>query len=224
MRFKLLACEIFYREISALVSGSPHRVDVEFLPQELHVLGRVRMKSRLSEYLAAVEEEVYNAVLLAYGLCSGGIAGLTAGKIPLIVPRAHDCITLFLGCRKKYEDYFFENGGTYFMTIGWFEQENALRHGPEMMPFYNKLAFIESGVEPDDSYEKLARKLAEDRHWEHEKITGNLSLLKRLLNGNWDDDFLIVPPGRKIQEAYDDNVIEIAPAAKTNRDAIAAKP
>jgi hypothetical protein len=31
-------------------------------------------------------------VVLAYGLCGGATAGLRAGSIPLVVPRAHDCI------------------------------------------------------------------------------------------------------------------------------------
>ena len=208
MRFKLLACEIFRREIDLLTADMPHRVDVEYLPQELHVIGRVRMKNRLTEYLAAVDEEAYDAVLLAYGLCSGGVAGLAAGKIPLVIPRAHDCITLFLGCRKKYDDYFFANGGTYFMTIGWFEQDNALNYAPEMMPFYNKLAFIETGTEPDQSFEHRTRQLAEERHWDFEKLTGDLSLLQRLISGDWNEDFLMVPPGQQIQESYDDGVIE----------------
>ena len=208
MRLKLFACEIFRHEISLLMASTPHQVDVEFLPMQLHASGKVRMKNRLSEYLVAVEENLYDALLLAYGLCSGGIAGLVAGKIPLVVPRAHDCITLFLGSRQRYQDYFFANGGTYFMTTGWFEQDNALNYEPEMMPFYNKLAFIEMGTEGGNDYEQRARQLAEERHWEYEKITGNLSLLQRLVNGDWNEDFLIVLPGQKIQMAYNDDVIE----------------
>jgi len=209
MRFKLLACEIFRREIALLTADSPHQIDVEFLPQELHVIGRVRMKDRLLEYLAAVNEDLYDAVLLAYALCSGGIAGLAAGKIPLIVPRAHDCITLFLGSRERYQDYFFANGGTYFMTTGWFEQGNALNDDREMMPFYSKLAFIETGTEPDGTFEQRARNAAEERHWEFEKLTGDLSLLRRLINGDWSEDFLVVPPRKRIQAAYNDDVIEV---------------
>ena len=210
MRLKLFACEIFNREISSLTASSPHRIDVEFLPMQLHVMGRVRMKNRLTEYLATVDENSYDALLLAYGLCSGGITGLSAGKIPLVIPRAHDCITLFLGSRERYHDYFFANGGTYFLTAGWFEQDNALNYEMDMMPFYNKLAFIEMGIESDDTLEQRARKSAEDRNWEFEKIIGDLSLLQRLINGDWNDDFLIVPPGKQIQAAYADNVIELA--------------
>jgi len=210
MRLKLLACEVLRREMTSVTADSPHQVDVEFLPAELHVIGRVRMKNRLAEYLAAVDEDSYDAILLGYALCSGGIDGLSAGKIPLIVPRAHDCITLFLGSRERYQDYFFANGGTYYMTTGWFEQNNALDQGIEMMPFYTKIAFIETGIEPDNTYEQRARDIAEERHWEFEKITGDLTLLRRLVRGDWNEDFLIVPPGQKIQSAYNDDVIEVA--------------
>ena len=210
MRLKLFACEILRREISSIMASSPHQVDAEFLPMQLHVIGRVRMKNRLVEYLAAVDEDLYDAILLGYALCSGGIAGLSAGTIPLIVPRAHDCITLFLGNRKRYEDYFFANGGTYFMTTGWFEQDNAFSHGVDMMPFYNKLAFIEMGIEPDGTFEQRARQIAEDRHWQFEKLDGDLSLLRRLISGDWNGDFLIVPPGGQIRQSYDDNVIEVS--------------
>ena len=210
MRLKLLACEILRREIDSLTASSPHQVDVELLPAELHVIGRVRMKKRLTEYLAAVNEDMYDAILLGYALCSGGITGLTAGKIPLVVPRAHDCITLFLGSRERYQDYFFANGGTYYMTTGWFEQNNALSHGIEMMPFYSKVAFIETGVEPDGTCEQRAKNFAEEHHWEYEKITGDLTLLRRLISGDWNKDFLVVPPGKRIQSSYDDDVIEVA--------------
>ena len=168
------------------------------------------MKKQLAEYLATVDEDLYDALLLGYALCSGGIAGLSTKKIPLVVPRAHDCITLFLGSRERYQEYFFANGGTYFMTTGWFEHDSALTAGAEMMPFYNKLAFIETGIETDNTLEQRAKKGADKLNWEFEKITGDLSLLRRLINGDWNGDFLIVPPGKQIRESYDDNVIEFA--------------
>ena len=37
-------------------------------------------------------------------------------------PRAHDCITLFLGSRERYLDYFQNNAGVFFQTTGWIER------------------------------------------------------------------------------------------------------
>ncbi|MCL2006248.1 MAG: DUF1638 domain-containing protein [Planctomycetaceae bacterium] len=213
MRLKLLACEIFRREVSSLTADLPHHVDVDFLPMALHAAGRTRRQNRLAKYIADVDERNYDAVLLAYGLCSGGIVGLVAGKIPLVVPKAHDCITLFLGCRKRYREYFFANGGTYFLTAGWLEQENAFdgtfNGDIDMMPNYNKIAYISTGSEPDDSCERQARRIADERSWEYEKLAGDLSLLQRLIHGDWDEDFLIVPPGATIQATHNEDVIDI---------------
>ncbi|MEZ4559788.1 MAG: DUF1638 domain-containing protein [Caldilineaceae bacterium] len=38
-------------------------------------------------------------ILLAYGLCGTATADLVARHTPIIMPKAHDCITLYLGLR-----------------------------------------------------------------------------------------------------------------------------
>jgi hypothetical protein len=45
--------------------------------------------------------------------------------------------------------------------------------------------------------------------WEFELREGSLSLLSRLINGPWDDDFLIVPPGRRIVARNDEAILDI---------------
>lgn len=201
------------------------------------------MSARLKQNLESVDEEEYDAVLLGYALCSGGITGLKARTIPLVVPRAHDCITLFLGSRQRYHDYFFANSGTYFKTTGWIERGSDLeqannssseiaqklglnmsrqqfieRYGKEngeylyeqltQMRYYSQLTFIETGVEPDDSFERQTFELAARRNWQYEKIQGDLTLLRKLLNGEWDENFLVVPPGKRIDFSYDDDIIK----------------
>lgn len=132
--YKLIACEILYREFSHLIARSPHRVDVEFMPKGLHDLGRSGMFARLEETLAAIDTGNYDAVLLGYALCSNGIVGLKAQDVPLVVPRAHDCITLFLGDRHRYLDYFNANPGTYFKTSGWIERgDDLVQFSPDSM-------------------------------------------------------------------------------------------
>jgi hypothetical protein len=242
-RFKLFACEILFREVCSLAAASKNRIDLEFLPKGLHDIGRVGMSSRLTEKINTVDETENDAVLLAYALCSGGIVGLSARNIPIVVPRAHDCITLFLGDRQRYHDYFFANSGTYFKTTGWIErgadlgqgvsdqiseklglgmsfekmverygEENAkyLRDQLFEMRFYTKLAFIKTGVEPDESFEQQTIDLAKEHGWEFEKLQGDLTLLRRLMDGQWNDDFLVVPPGHRIEFSYDDNIVKIA--------------
>ena len=126
MRLKLIACEILFRELCTAVARSPNQVDLEFLPKGLHDIGQAGMSARLAEVLAAVDESKYDAVLLGYALCSNGVVGLAARSVPLVVPRGHDCITLFFGSKERYLDYFFANPGVYFKTTGWIERGQGL--------------------------------------------------------------------------------------------------
>ncbi len=132
MRLKLIACEILFRELCWAVARSPNRVDLEFLPKGLHDVGQEGMSRRLQEVLAAVEPEQYDAVLFGYGLCSNGLVGLRAGGVRLVIPRAHDCITLFFGSKERYLEYFQKHPGTYFKTSGWIERGEDLEQlGPQ---------------------------------------------------------------------------------------------
>lgn len=154
MRLKLIACEIFYRELCAVVARSVNQVDIAFLPKGLHDMGAAGMSARLAEALAAVDESQYDAVLLGYALCSNGLVGLTARSIPLVLPRAHDCITLFLGDRRRYLDYFHSHPGVYFKTSGWIER------GEGLTQYHADSIAVQSGM--TQSYEQLVAKYGED--------------------------------------------------------------
>jgi len=154
VRLKLIACEILYRELCAAVARSVNQIDIEFLPKGLHDIGQEGMGRRLQEVLAGVETAAYEAVLFGYALCSNGLVGLTAPSIPLVIPRAHDCITLFFGSKERYMDYFQSHPGVYFKTSGWIERgENTHQHNPDSIA-------TKSGMV--QSYEELVAKYGED--------------------------------------------------------------
>jgi hypothetical protein len=154
MRLKLIACEIVYREICAAVARSVNQVDIEFLPKGLHDIGQAGMSARLKEVVAQVEQSQYDAILMGYALCSNGLRGLAAQSVPIVVPRAHDCITLFLGNKERYLDYFQKNPGAYFKTSGWIERGEGLhQHGEDSIA-------RQSGMM--ESYEDMVEKYGED--------------------------------------------------------------
>jgi len=113
-RYKLIGCEILFREICHCASVSKNIIDVVFMQKGLHDVGEEKMSAALQEKIDETDVNAYNAILLCYGLCNYGTKGLRAA-LPIIIPRAHDCITLLLGSKEKYLDYFHSNPG----PAGW---------------------------------------------------------------------------------------------------------
>src|ERR1035437_2835780 len=122
-KLKFIGCEIIYREACYLAATSAHRVDVQFLRKGLHDLETLTMRDLVQKAIdAVVETDGYEAILLGYARCNDGLVGVKARKIPLIIPRAHDCITFFFGSRAAYQAYFDQHPGTYYLTTGWSER------------------------------------------------------------------------------------------------------
>ena len=73
---------------------------------------------------------------------------------------------------------------------------------------YSRLTFIQMGIEPDDRFERQARHMADEKGWKYEKVAGDMSLLRRLVDGLWDDRrFLVVPPGHRVEACHDEQII-----------------
>jgi hypothetical protein len=173
MRLKLISCEIFYRELCAVVARSPHQVDIEFLPKGLHDIGSSGMLARVQEAVGRVEPSRFEATLLGYGLSNNGIAGLAAPALPIVIPRGHDCITLFFGSRARYLEYFNSRPGTYFKTTGWIER------GADAGELRQLSISHQLGM--DMTYEELVAKYGEDNaQYLYETLCDTLRNYKQL--------------------------------------------
>ena len=153
-KLKFIGCEIIYREACKLAAESPLRVDVEFFPKGLHDLERTDMLARLQEAVDRIGREAgYRAILLGYARCNDGLAGLTARSVPLVIPKAHDCITFFFGSRSSFQRYFDAHPGTYYHTTGWMERDNPEVTGSQGV--MSKLGL-------DQDYEQLVAKYGKE--------------------------------------------------------------
>lgn len=75
---------------------------------------------------------------------------------------------------------------------------------------YQRLVYIETGLEPDGRFEEEARWEAAEKGWEFRKVRGSLELFRRLVNGDWGGgDFLLVQPGERIRATWDDRVVDV---------------
>ncbi len=124
MKIKLIACEVFSRELAIAAGESEHIVDTVFLPFGLHGTPN-DLRIRLQAEIDATEGNDYDYIALGYCLCSRGTAEIAARSIPIVIPRAHDCITLLLGSRARYEEEFASHPGTYYYSPGWIERSDG---------------------------------------------------------------------------------------------------
>jgi hypothetical protein len=121
-RYIALTCEALARSVYAASANSPHTVTARFFRQGLHNTPKV-LRSTLQDAVDAIQPGECDAILLAYGLCGGSTAGLTARHTPLVLPRAHDCITLYLGSRERYQEEFERHPGTYWYSTDYMERQ-----------------------------------------------------------------------------------------------------
>ncbi len=120
MFLKVIACEIAARELYYAAARSKNIIDLELLTQGYHDtpnVGRTELQKRID----AVPSGKYDAIVLAYALCSSILTGITATTTQLVIPKAHDCITFFLGSKERYQKCFSERPGTYYFSSGWLE-------------------------------------------------------------------------------------------------------
>jgi hypothetical protein len=132
-KYKLIACEVLFREFCYAAAQCGSIIDPVFVPKGLHDIGSLGMRSRLQAEIDQVDTSAngaqYDALLLGYGLCNLGVQGLLC-HLPMIIPRAHDCITLLMGSKELYAEYFRKNPGTYFKSTGWVERDAASDENP----------------------------------------------------------------------------------------------
>ncbi len=128
--YMLIVCAVLYRECYYCATLSKNVVDIKLCEKGLHDIGAEKMSVKLQAEIDAIEADNYDSILLAYGLCNYGTTGLRS-KIPIVIPRAHDCITLLMGSKEKYKQYFNQNTGTYYRSSGWIERETSSQTNPD---------------------------------------------------------------------------------------------
>jgi len=186
--------------------------DIEELDFGLHVYPE-KLRESLQERIDAQEDGV--DIVLGYGLCSNAVVGLSSESHRLIVPRIDDCISLFLGSKQEYLRRLAEEPGTYFLTKGWIEaadlpyyeylrlrekygEEKAMRVVKTILAHYTRMVLINTGNYHLGEYRATARKMAEILGLRYEEIPGSNRLLRMMLEGDWNSEFIVVEPGEEI--------------------------
>ncbi|GAB4573726.1 MAG: hypothetical protein Kow0077_16940 [Anaerolineae bacterium] len=121
--FIALTCEALSRSVYAAAAAAPHPVTVRLFTQGLHTRPPA-LRETLQAAIDRIDADECAAILLAYGMCGTATVGLVARHTPLVMPRAHDCITLYLGSRERYQQEFERHPGTYWYSVDYMERQN----------------------------------------------------------------------------------------------------
>lgn len=239
-RLALLACSVFEREIAMLARGAKHIVETRWFEMGLHD-NPDQLRARLQAELHSIEaRNDINAVVLAYGLCGRGTAGLQPLRHKLVIPRAHDCITLFLGSKEAYTEHQRRCPTCYYYTPGWnrgrrvpgpekleavkaelakkFDADDVeflVETEKEQWALHDTATYLDLGTDDAEAEADYARRCAEWLGWKFERIRGDATLLRDLLWGNWDAvRFQIIEPGMQFAQSPDENVMRAEPATR----------
>ena len=178
-------------------------------------------------------------IVLGYGLCSKSIVGLAAKDIPLVVPRTDDCIAIFLGSQKRYLKYFREYQGTFWLNSRWvteipdldedydevlrqeymeqYDDEDTVDYLMEMhnesLRNYRYVGYIGTDTYRDDKERAKAQAFAARKGFTFFEKAGDGRMLKAMVNGDFnEEDFLIVPPGYRIEFSSGPEKVTAVPA------------
>jgi hypothetical protein len=154
-RFAVIACAVLEDEVRHFIRDLPHVRELIVLPQGLHnEPGRLQRELQTAINRAEARPDV-ETIALVYGLCSRGVENLRHARCPLVIARAHDWVTLFLGDNERYAAQLREHPGTYWYTPGWINS-----HAP---PGPDHTAFLREEYakkfEPEDRHRRLPRAL-----------------------------------------------------------------
>ncbi len=230
-KFHVIACQVLWREFCYFASLSPHEFTFNFLEQGLHNTPGLLLKTLQK---ACDEARPCDAVLVGYGLCSRGVEGLQAKTNKLVLVRAHDCVTFFLGSCERYREYFDQHPGTYWYSPGWIEtgtqpgkerqenkyQEYVEKYGEENAKYlmeteqawfknYNNAAYVDLGFGDTSSHREYTKKCAGELGWKCDFLQGDPKLLRDMVEGRWDEKrFLVVEPGYKVVSTTDESIVK----------------
>ncbi len=238
LRIAVVTCAVLELEIDHYRRHSDSIVSVVKLEQGLHN-EPPRLRAELQRAIDRVEAaDNVDAIVLGYGLCSRGVEGVFARRCRLVIPRAHDCITVLLGSKERYADYVARHPGTYWYSPGWnkhhippgperharlraryveqFGEDNAdflMESEQQWFKTYDRATYVHLTVGATDADKRFTRDCADWLQWRYDEQAGDPSLLVALLRGEWDDErFVVLEPGQTIGVTADARVMQAVEA------------
>ena len=212
----ILACSSLTEYVEAAQKKTGTNLPVVYLNRIYH-RDPAEMQEHIKTELARMPEGI-DTVLVCMGFC-GGSWDKVQSRCRLVIPRVDDCVSLLLQTGDEPVSNLKAPGHLYvrakdpstesFKAI--FErmakayhvdEETAEKHHRDWMNLYNTISIMDTGIN-DSRRPEYAAIVKKDADWldaKTEYVKAGIHLLEKLFTGQWDDQFLVLEPGRAVQK------------------------
>ncbi len=214
----LIACCMVEDEVKAALELTGAQLETVWVERGFHEKPDV-LRAELQRRIDEAEMGGATQILLAYGLCGGGIEGLKTREAQLVVPRFDDCVNFMLetGCRTCRGK---AKAGVFYLTEGWvrdeklgpsrmykryleqFGERKANRLIQIMYGAYRAVSLIDNGCYDLEKVFPVAYEFADTIGVDVvDSVAGSNVVLEKLVAGLWDDDIIVAQAGEPILQA-----------------------
>lgn len=214
MKRLILSCGMLADELKKACEGKSELPEILEQPRGMHEQPK-ELHKRLSELIDAHQD--VDEIVLTYGLCGYGTVGLKSPKTRLVLPKFDDCISQLLyqekegrTCRSNVQT------GHLYLTGGWIRDQKSVlgqcrqiteqykEDAPDILNSiyggYHTVSIIDTGAYEKEKVEKNADEICSFLQLKKKCVSGSNDILKRIISGDYDDNFIILNPGDEIKE------------------------
>lgn len=231
---KIIGCSVFKNKLEEILEKNSLKFDVEFISMKNH-LDPEKLKDKIRDEIIKAENDPnnkYKKIILLYGLCGNSTVGLSS-TLPLVIPKVHDCCSIFLGSSKQFYELFETKLSSEWYTSDYLEEmEKIKEEDPNFNMAYTTLKleylinkygedngnylyetftamekeiiFIKTSNKNDEANIKKLSK----QYCSLEIMEGGFQLLNDIVMERYNEEILYLNSGEKICCTYDINVIE----------------
>lgn len=204
----IVCCDSLLSHLEAAQVKMGTKYPIYTLDRALHSQPK-NMRQRLMDMLNALPESI-TTVLIAMGYCGGSLDNICARQ-RLVIPNLDDCITMLLTKTDAQEGNLKQRGHMYFRDsecggvnvqrmLDNLRREYGMERGTGIFGMwfadYTHADIIDTGVFDcyEESYVESIQKQADLIRCQLDYVEGSNHILEKLVSGQWDEQFLIVPP------------------------------
>jgi hypothetical protein len=209
--YKVVACNTLKDEINKVIIDLNLNIEINWVDSGLHNYPD-KLNKRIQKNIDQIKDT--KNILLLFGYCGRSIEGIKSTESRIIFPDLDDCISLFLGgiepkekLQKKAPAYYFTRGyleneyniwSEYKYCVDKYGEKRSKMIMKRMFKNYKLIRVIDTKAFNLDKILSKTKMIANEFDLGHEVIEGDLSILYKAFQQNWDNDFIIKNKGKKI--------------------------